>query len=177
MSFDDIKSGNCIFTRPWSTINFIWVCNSLNQHRYIWACCFIPDQNLCKYKHKQQNSWDFYDYRLNLGLSLDSRSDDQVQKNQNWLFGGMKYSFHFNEFGLLKGNMDLASNFVPGNFGKGFDISFAFSGITAFVLWLINGEWRFKPRFGFKVIVAPSVMVPVFHGHHLIFQNVTKGRF
>ena len=40
-----------------------------------------------------------------LGLSFDSRSACQVPKNHNWLFDGMKYSFHFSHFGLNMGNM------------------------------------------------------------------------
>jgi len=43
--------------------------------------------------------------KTDLGLSFDSKSADQMPKNHNWLFGGIKCFFHLNEFGLLEGNM------------------------------------------------------------------------
>ena len=74
---------------------------------------------------------------------LDSRSADYVPKNQNWLFGGMKYSFDSNQFGLLKGNMTrlLISYMLTWHqvlWYPGGDTSFAFCGVTAFIsCWLI----------------------------------------
>ena len=45
-----------------------------------------------------------------LGLIFESRSADQVPKNQNKLPSGIECSFHFNQFGLFE---EISGNLVP----------------------------------------------------------------
>ena len=50
-------------------------------------------------------SWSWTWFQHDQGLSFDSRSVDQVKKNQNWLLDGMKYFLCSNQFGSCKGNV------------------------------------------------------------------------
>ena len=50
-------------------------------------------------------SWSWSWFQHDQGLSFDSRSVDQVKKNQNWLLDGMKCSLCSNQFGSCKGNV------------------------------------------------------------------------
>ena len=88
--------------------------------------------------------------KIDLGISIDSKSVDQVTTNQTWLFQSMKYFSNLSYLSkkwplLVLDNWKVVTNFLL----KAVTQVLLFSGVTAFNSLPADFKSMLMPRFGY----------------------------